>query len=254
MKNLKTISIRTSIPLFPRQIDYWRKGITVLAGLEKDLFHNHQTSGEVKHRYPTICFRSEGGRATLFGFGDAAVGDLLALVQEKENQSIQIRERSFPFEITHCNIEKHTLTLSENTEFKYGIFDWLGLNAENYGLWLNTERAADRVLQLENILLANILAFCKSIDWYLPKGSLKLSLLSVSEPQKITFKNNDLLKFEVVFKSNILLPEGIGLGKASAHGFGKMRHLQSSEPLLVKTQPERKQNPLFFKEVLISPI
>lgn len=242
---IKTITLRTNITLHPRDIKYWRKGLSVLAGFEHEALHNHNTDGSVQYRHPTISYRSENGKAVLFGYGDEAVFLLLQLVQQKENQTIYIGIHKTLFSIASCNIENHSLVQSDEAEHKYGIFDWLGLNEANYSLWLNTDRAADRMLQLEQILAANILAFCKSVQWFLPAGSLKIMLINEPTITKTRFKELDLLKFDVVFKTNIVLPNGIGLGKASAHGFGKLRQISIAP--IVAAKPVKK---LQLKEVL----
>lgn len=39
-------------------------------------------------------------------------------------------------------------------------------------------------------------------------------------PKTVDYHNNKLMAFDVVFDAPLHLPNGIGLGKATSHGFG----------------------------------
>jgi Cas6b C-terminal domain/Cas6b N-terminal domain len=247
---LKTIHIRTAIRLFPRDVKYWRKGISAMVGTENDAFHNHQDDGSVFYRPSTIFYRSEKGLATLFGYGDEAVNALLSLVQRYENKPIRLGHRSELFEVAQCNIQKHELLLSAQPSYKFRLLDWVALNGKNFEIWNNTPKLTDRIALLERILVGNILVFCKSIGYQLPAGALEVAIADCQQHEVVRYKDTDLLKFSVVFRTNLQLPPHIALGKAVSHGFGSLRALAVEEQITTQAKHPFVAKKLVFSEIL----
>ncbi len=81
------------------------------------------------------------------------------------------------------------------------------------------EGVAEKIVFLEKILTANILSFAKGIDITINKN-IECKIINIQEPYLITYKNTKLMAFNLEFKTNVYLPNFIGLGKSSSVGNG----------------------------------
>ena len=81
------------------------------------------------------------------------------------------------------------------------------------------EGIAEKITLLEKILTANILSFAKGIGVHI-ENNIECKITSISEPYFPTYKQTKLTAFDVEFKTNVFLPNYIGLGKSSSVGFG----------------------------------
>jgi hypothetical protein len=98
--------------IYPRDIVYLRKGIANLAGLDHDVFHNHQKSGELQYRPSKIHYRSQDGKAVLFGFAEGADA-LLALARDRQGEPLQIGRRMEIFRVAHLEYKQQVLEIEK---------------------------------------------------------------------------------------------------------------------------------------------
>ncbi len=56
-------------------------------------------------------------------------------------------------------------------------------------------------------------------------NKIKVTILQVDEPKVYKFKNIKMMGFDIRFKSNVSLPDYIGLGKGVSIGFGMIKRL-----------------------------
>jgi hypothetical protein len=69
------------------------------------------------------------------------------------------------------------------------------------------------------MLTGNLLSFAKGMGIMLEK-ELVCKILSLEEPQLIQVKGVKMMSFDVEFKSNLSLPNYMGIGKHASFGFG----------------------------------
>ncbi len=216
------------IRLYPKQIRYLRAAVAEAAGMEKDLFHNHRNAVETSeietdgsatdyhYRYPLIQYRSEGGHAVLFGIGKGASalrtflllsGDFLAIGAKK-------------YMLKNMEVFQQTALLQlEEHWHGYRLKDWLALNQEQYQLWKNHPRLRERATLLEKQLTAHVLTFCRDLEWELP-GRMELELTDLHHKKWVSIHGSRALAFDVSYRSNLLLPDHIAMGRGVSHGFG----------------------------------
>ena len=72
---------------------------------------------------------------------------------------------------------------------------------------------------LERLLIGNILSFAKGIGVYFDE-EIKVSIVDIEKAEQYLFKNVKMLGFDVVFRTNVLLPRYVGVGKGVSLGFG----------------------------------
>lgn len=184
------------------------------------LFHNHM-GNELRYSYPLIQYKRIDGRAAIVCVNEGC--SEIAAIIEQQGIELQLgKEKPQIFEPLEV-IPTSTPVQLWNEGFAYRIESWLPLNKENYHRYKETVSLAERIIQLENILLANILSVCKSWGLYFEE-ELICRITKLSEPRKILFKGHNCLSFDVEMIANITLPDYIGLGHGVSLGHGTLRH------------------------------
>jgi hypothetical protein len=87
----------------------------------------------------------------------------------------------------------------------------------------------DQTHYIEGLLKKDILTFFKSIGYHGEK-ELKIIITDKVFPERINYKGEIVQVLDFHFISNILLPDGIGLGKHSDIGFGTIIMDLSTKP------------------------
>ena len=96
------------------------------------------------------------------------------------------------------------------------ITPWIALNQKNIEKYKSLDNYEKEEF-LKRILIGNILSFAKSFNIFIEE---KLSCEILLEEEKVQSKNINYISFKGKFKTNIEIPELIGLGKSVAKGFG----------------------------------
>lgn len=211
-----------NIPLHPGDIPRFRAGVCENAGLENDIFHNHADrsleSDAVRQRPALINYRVVRGRACLWGMGEGA--NALERWWLAAPDALVFGGKHYPLHSAEVRRENFNLDTMHDGEWKYyRLHDYLPLNPENYRRWLDTPSLVERAALVETILTGNLLGWCQAAGWWLDER-LRLQVVDIHDRRKTNFKNVDLMKFELTYRCNLVLPEGIALGKAVSHGYG----------------------------------
>jgi len=221
MKKLKTLFVEFDNQLAQREVSAFRGAIIEKVGRENLLFHQHKSDTEVLYQYPLIQYKSSGRKPNIFCIGDG-VDEIHKLFSFK-NWDINVRGQRYDLKINRLDLNTVTLNLWNDT-FTYSLKNWIALNSANYQLFPTIDSLTERVKLLEKILTGNILSFAKGVDWHIDK-EISVSIVNIQKQRKVTYKGIPLLAFDVEFKSNVSLPNHLGLGKSVSHGFGVIRRL-----------------------------
>ena len=196
--------------------------IQALHGQANVLYHNH-TGDSYRYAYPLIQYKRIRSRAAIFCLkeGTEAIGEFLS----EGNFSCLLGDRLVEMEIEKMFSRKYTVQVWDSV-FRYRIRRWLPLNAENYRKYREVDECAERVSFLENILVANLLSFAKGIGIRI-ELEIQCKLLSLSEPYQVTNKHVKLMAFDAEFKTNMSLPDYVGIGKNASIGYGVVTHINN---------------------------
>lgn len=215
---MRLIRLTFDLPLERRDIAGFRAAVAQAAGLEEDIFHNHRSDGSVQYRYPLVQYRSERGKAAVVGIDD---GVEALFNWYAKAQSLLFNEVEHPLRIAGMEMQQHALRYHPELQ-TYRLYQWLALNQEHYREWAALPDLASRAAALERALVAHILTFCRAVDWRLPQR-LEVSIVSIGATYRTRLLGNDLVAFDLTFRSNLWIPAHIGLGKGVSHGFGVCR-------------------------------
>lgn len=193
------------------------------------LLHNHleqeEGSDEVKFRYgyPLVQYKVLGNVPTLVGLGEGA-GLLTQLFLEIRELTIDHgRDEAdhYPVLSKHIRHEQVVLGISDDLiEYRFETL-WMALNQTNYRDYRRYPEAEQQA-QLKRVMTGQLLALFREFDLWLDPHERIMVRLSVQE-RTTQFKNQTMVAFAGSFLTNVILPNGIGLGKAVSRGFGSIK-------------------------------
>ena len=137
--------------------------------------------------------------------------------------TVRIGRRREPLLFVDMEAYETPLAVIENFR-TYAISKYLPLNQTNYAEYQATDRLIDRLLIIERSIVGNILSFAKSMDVFFDM-QVEARLMDVTNARTYRYKNISMTGFDLTFKTNVSLPDGIALGKGVSLGFGVVRCL-----------------------------
>lgn len=214
---IRMLKIIFDVPLKPYEITAFRGAVANKVGPTSILFHNHTQDG-FRHDYPLIQYKLINQNASILCV-EEGVDEIYNLFQNS-NHTISIGAQQYELKINKLLLNTFTINVWEHF-FDYKIINWLALNDQNYQQYQSLISLADKIAMLEKILTANILSFFKGIGNYLSEDKkIEVKITEILTEKRIKYKNVHRLAFDICFKTNVFLPQHIGLGKAPSTGFG----------------------------------
>lgn len=232
-KQIPIVSIHFEMDLQPWEISQFRGAVAewvmthkndFLSEEAKSLFHNHQGSGKkLYYRYPLIQYRSENGKATIVGIGASAILVLQKIMMDCSPPLLMSgKEHSLRWENMH--MEKYPLERTAENH-RYRLYHWIALNDHNLKTWETQTGLTRRVLQMEKLLVGHILAFATAMEWQIPER-FEVEVLVLQSWKYIQIHQTKMQAFNLEFRTPLLLPDKIGLGKSVSHGFGVLKRME----------------------------
>lgn len=216
MYKLPTIIIQFYNEIESKAIPFFRGA--VIASLEKRdiLFHNHDED-KLRYAYPLIQYKRIHKKAVVMGIGKGI--EVISQLLTAGNFNYQIGNEKVEMRIEAVNAYDNEILLAENADCHYRLRNWLPLNSENYKQYQESESMVERIQILERVLIGNILSFLKGIDIHL-EDQIDLHITDITGQRAVTYKKVKLMAFDIEFKTNIQLPQYIGIGKNASIGCG----------------------------------
>lgn len=214
---IKVLTVKFDTEIKHSEIALFRGAIINSMGNEADvLFHNHKDEEGFRYSYPLIQYKRIGGKATIvcIGMGTECIGQFLAIQQTEA----VLGDRRIQLDLESVRPQNVLMQTWQST-FDYRLQHWLPLNSENYRLYQETDSLTERIKILERILKGNLLSMCKGLGIYLEE-ELTVSITRQSDPRLVRVKGIRMMSFDVDFRSNLSLPNGVGVGKNVSLGYG----------------------------------
>ena len=254
-KTITTLYLQFKLSLPPPQIPQWRGAVIESAGIEQDILHNHhneklwvvpsplkeyveekltrkeiqtqtkplaihaelrQEQTKLYNRYPLVHYRSEKGNAAIFAMGKGTKIIRRWVLQKTDN--FMLRGRKYNLLIKNLSENQFNLRLSTKLH-TYRLLDYIALNERNHQRWQKADRLSKRIQILEEVLTGHILAFAEGANWQIP-AHIEVQLLNLKAMRKVKMHKMDRIAFNLLFRSNVILPSRIALGRSVAFGFG----------------------------------
>lgn len=216
-KTIRLLTVSFDTKISAEELVGFRGAIVKKVGREYEWFHNHNNqTGGYHHRYPIIQYKRHRHKPMIVCVeqGIEEVHRFFA----QPNWNLELKGRVVNMKVDNLYIKEVPLKLTE--QFKtYRVYNWVGLNERNLKEYEQLEGLVEKVSFLELKLGASIHAFFKSMDWQ-PQQRFKIKLLDFSEKKTKIKQKYSTKAFDIKFKADVILPNYIGLGKASSVGFG----------------------------------
>lgn len=213
---INTLIIQFSNNISRKEIPLFRGAIIKSVGPYNSLlFHNHQ-GDEFRYAYPLIQYKRIHQKAAIVcvGKGTEAIGEFFGACRF----DVKIGDKSETLEVDNIQA-RQVLVQIWGDMFVYRIRKWLPLNQENYSKYMALESLAEKYAMLENLLTGNILSFAKGVGIHFEK-QVECKITAIDDPHIVTYKDVKMMSFDAEFKSNVSLPDYIGLGKGVSLGCG----------------------------------
>ena len=213
---MRTLRIRFKNEIAQWEVPLFRGAVISALGEDRDwLFHNHDAEG-FRYSYPLIQYKRIHGKAAIVAIGEGteAMGQFFS----RWSPALRLGERELQLEVEDIKAEQVRIQLWQD-EFTYSLRKWLPLNQTNYGKFQQMEGVRERCEMLERTLTANMLSFLKGIGIHIDE-ELRCTITQLNDPYDIKYKGVKMKGFDIEFRTNLSLPDFIGLGKGVSLGNG----------------------------------
>ena len=218
MKKIRLLDIEFENEIQLGEVSAFRGAVIESAGRKNIIFHNHKKDKFV-YSYPLIQYKRIGKKPHLVCIEDGV--DEIHKFFENMQEGVFLNDRPYELKIGNLNLNTFTLQVWDKA-FLYRINDWSPLNQDNFTKYNELDNEAERMTFLNRILTGNILSFAKGIGWNVDKTIIS-KIDKIDKTKNLRIKGSPRVVFNVSFKTNVFLPNGIGLGKNVALGFGVVR-------------------------------
>lgn len=216
-KRVKVLTLLFNTEIAAWEVGLFRGAVLNCIGQDVDvLFHNHTDGDGFRYSYPLIQYKRLNGKAAIVCVqeGVDSIGQFLMA----QTSTLTLADREVKLEMQSIKPQE-ILMQTWQSSFSYRLEHWLPLNAENYQRYRASESLTERTMLLESILRGNLLSMCKGLDIHLSE-QLEVSLTRLSEPRLVRVKGIKAMSFDAEFRTNLSMPDGVGVGKNASLGYG----------------------------------
>lgn len=222
IKKINTLSVTFNEPIQVNELECFRGAIAEKVGLEREWFHNHNNNPEEKvgfhYRYPLVQYKLSWKRPRIL-FVNEAVGEARHFFGQ-QTWDLQLAGRDYPAKIDELKALQYDFGLIP--DFKnYRVRRWLALNSKNFEVYHEMPTFKEKISLLETILAGNILSMASGLD-YRFEERFQVDLIDYHQSRPVIYKGVKLLTFDIAFRTNVVIPSGLSLGKGSSLGFGHL--------------------------------
>ena len=222
MPKVRYLKIRFAQNVFPNEIPRFRAAVIEKTQRESSLFHNHKSDKEYLYRYPLIQYKVTHKKASIICLNQGA--DDIHYLLQKRDLDLRIGNKTLPFEIEDINMHFHQIQTWDK-RFHYSLLNWLPLNQKNHAIYSELKTETEKINMLNKILTGNLLSLAKGIQWFV-EDKLVVEITQIKQVRELEFKRRKLMAFTLNFKSNVSLPNYLGVGKGSSVGFGVVKQFE----------------------------
>ena len=222
MPKLRYLKIRFDKRIKSRELPFFRAAVIEATQRQSSLFHNHESNGGVLYRYPIIQYKCTDKKATIICLGEGA--EDIHFLLSNPSLDLRIGNRQVNFLIEDMALHYHSVATGTEWHY-YAMKEWQALNQDNFRTYESLESEIERLQFLEKMLLGNLLAVAKSFGVDRGTHPVAVAITRRKGQRWLPFKGRKVLTFDLEFRTNLSLPEYIGLGKGVSVGFGSIRSL-----------------------------
>ncbi|MEY4926580.1 MAG: hypothetical protein RI894_1016 [Bacteroidota bacterium] len=203
------------------ELSAFRGAMAEKAGLEHELFHNHNNAEGAAtgyhYRYPLIQYKLLGKQPTLVCVNEGIEG--LQVFFGQADWTLTMRGRPIALRIADMQLQTFSPSVAAGLQHRYRLVDWQALNQKNYADYKVLDGLVAQTAFLQKKLIGCIIAFASGIDWFI-ETPIEVIITGFAAHSRNYKQKTAVMTFDVQFKTNVQLPLGIGIGKGASLGFG----------------------------------
>lgn len=217
MAQIQTLILQFSNELSPNDISKFRGAVIRSLRQKNILYHNH-IEDKFRYAYPLIQYKRIHQKAAIVCVGEGvnAIHELFA----SDNFHFKIGEKETEMMMEYAKAYDNDIRICDMVHF-YRLRNWLPLNSENYAKFQSADNLVEKIQILERVLTGNILSFLKGVGIHIEEH-LELRITNISDQRPATYKKVKMMAFDIEFKTNLFLPQYIGIGKNASVGYGTL--------------------------------
>lgn len=223
MNYLHILTVRFDGIIAPDDLPAFRGALAEAIGLEHEWFHNHNNDPKderrLHYRYPLIQYKRRGNQPLLVAIGPGT--QAAQMFFQQLDWDFRLRGEARPMAVDRLCLERYPLGIEagEAMPYTYRLQDWQPLNQENYRKYQQLQGLREVIDFLQPKLIAHLLNFAKGIGWNVQEH-IELEITDMYPSYQRSFKGFAPTLFNFAFRTNLQLPNFIGLGKGASLGFG----------------------------------
>lgn len=196
------------------------------------LLHNHLQDGTTRQGYSLVQYKIIKGTPTIVGI-DAGAQALLEVFTRIEE--IRIGEQNYAVANKDLQQQRFEIALLPDRLTAYKLLTpYCALNQENYAKYRQLASDEARHALLCQQLSNHLLAVCKGLGYYASSPIVAYPFFGA--PGLTSMKGTRLTGFRGHFVTNLRLPDGIGIGKSTARGYGTIEKIRPQSGLLANSR------------------
>lgn len=189
------------------------------------LMHNHVGDG-FRYSYPLVQYKLIENNAAIVAINDGI--EQIKNIFDVDDLIVNIGNKRVLLKVDDVKVGNFDIACQDKF-YAYKILNWLPLNDENYKTYNSIDTLIERCIFLERILIGNILSMLKGLGVFV-ESEVKCAIQDILDIRIEEANHNvKLLAFDIRFKTNVLLPEFIGLGKQTSLGYGTLYSVKSQK-------------------------
>lgn len=220
--NISILTIHFKNELKPFDVQHFRGAVINSLTKKYILFHNH-LNNSLRYGYPLIQYKSIGNKAAIVCIGDGT--EEIWHLFEDANFNMRIGQRSVQMAVDIIKQDSFSVNITDDKAYVYRITHWLPLNEDNYKVYTQTDSITSRITLLEKLLTGNILSMLKGFGIH-ADSKITTCILDISPPCPTFYKKVRLMMFDATFRTNVIIPDYIGLGRHTSVGYGIINQLK----------------------------
>lgn len=220
---LRVLSVKFDTPIEPWELSAFRGAIAEKAGIEHEIFHNHNNAtGGYHYRLPLIQYKQEYKKPMLVCLNEGI--EELHHFFSQPDWTLDLNGRQTPVRIANLEVNQYSSGILDKNRH-YHIRDWIALSDENYPVYGELNSLVERLFLLQQILKNQVVGFLDQLDIE-PGQQVEVHIQNLKKERWVSYKKVKMRAFSVEFTTNVLIPDYLGFGKGCSVGWGVVKTIR----------------------------
>ena len=149
--------------------------------------------------------------------------ELEGMLLEGRFRNFRIDRQIIPLEVTRQFSDPCFRFRFEGRDqpFRYRIRNYIPFDSGKFHDYQGLFGLQEKINRVQHLLNNHLVSFAYGVGWELGQEyRIQTTVNAIERVKSLPFKNGERLAFDLVFSTNMRLPESVGIGPKAAFGFG----------------------------------